>query len=619
MAKDRIILFLVSLLNLILAQAQEVIPSRSGDSWGAVDFEKNVIIPYQYQKVSFYAGNYLLVEKNRKKGLFSKEGKQLLSANYDVIVPFTEHAFKVYIDGKVGVVGINNKEIIPIQFSTIVYNIKHNEYIVSYEGNFSLYNSEGEKLIPSGFENIAFYGDNSYLLKKDNKFAVTPSFKRGLKLEFYDNVVSYGDFYLVSDRNKYGLLNKSGNEIIKCNYQAIEIIGDRYIAVKKSEDYAFFDLRGKRISPYIFSKPFYYFENGVVWSKIDEKWNRYDLRNQEYTEFDIDRILDKQVGFLRVVENNYLVLYNAVEEKLHGNKFQDIIPLNDSVFKVQFDRKWGVIDEEGRLIVDVYYDQIDFVVRKDKKEIGERFENIYNKEDVLEYSPLLNVIKGGKRGVFDLTGKEIVPVDYSQLALSVWDRMIRTKYEGKYGVYSREGKKIYSNEYDYIDWNEKQAFFTMQKNDTLYIADSSNKIIDVSDLGEVTWSLKKNVFFAKKDSKSALFNTQLDTLINYKYEKLYDVGSNFFVGIVDNGTYVFSSKGELLNEQKFASVELIECKDQSFFIVKVNGKSGVMKSDGGMMIPAKYDKVIFDKRNLLFEIYDNKEFLGYYTMEGEGY
>lgn len=615
--------FLVSFILIsmsLFAQESVLVPSKNNNVWGAIDLEHNEVIPFSYNMVSFYSNGYYLVENNGKKGLYNSLGKQILQGVYDAIKPIGENRFQVFQNYKTGVVGLFDKVIIPIEFNTIISKKGKKDFIVVQGGKYAIFNSVGYNLTPFHFDNISFYGEKYFLYKKDGQFAVHKGAALLSDLEFYDDVVRQGKFFLVRDGSSWGTLDSNCELIIKVKNDAISLYGnDQFFKVKNNEGYAFFDLNGKRLTRYKFSNPVYYFDNNVLWYKVDD-WFRYDFVTKKNKPLSITRIIDVVKGYTRVVNNNFVELVDSGESTLFGGKYHDVIPLNSNLFKVQYMRKWGVVDIHGDQVINISYDRIHLNTIEVKSEISyDLFDDEHINEHRNIYPELFTISNNEKVGVYSAKGVEIVPIAFDELEVSVNNLMIRTKSKGRYNVYNRQGLRLFDENYKSIDWSENQKYFTLYTDTTIAVSDTLGMITNLENVSSVKWSLKKGMFFDKQDGYYGLRNISSDTIIGYKYKNIYDLDEDYFVGVVDSGVYLFDANGEKLISNKIKSIEVVNKEEKLCFIVLKDDGFGVLNNKGEIIIPFEYSRITFDKGHNLFRVEKKSKIVGYISLDGNKY
>ena len=622
MKKYILLLTLILIVGDVFSQDNILIPSVSSEGkWGAKNISNEVVVDFKYDKVSFYSFGYYLVEDNGKKGLIDSDGNLVLHVRYDAVRPIDSSRFIVHLNGKKGLFTKHDKEIIPIEFKTVLSRIGRNEIVVSKEAKYSLFSSSGEQLIPFEYDNISFYGDKYFLLRKGRKFAVSMANSLVTKSDFYDDVVRKEDFLFVRNNNKWGVLDKDLQIVIKPKYNDVKLIAsDNFFLVQKGEKFALFNLEGDKISRYKFNSPIYNFDNNVCWYKEDGIWLRYDFASRISEDVGVSRIVDSLNGYIRVVRNNFVELVNRDEETLFSGKYQNIIPLNHNLFKVQYQRKWGVVNSYDEVLLDIKYEEIIFnTKRKESRTDNYRFDFEKKEEASVLYPETFTVKLDGKYGVYSLAGNELVPTDYQEVEVSVYNQLIRVKYKTGYNVYNREGTKLLENDYKVIDWNENQKYLTLNAgvDSVLAISDTLGNIIKLKGIDIFNWSLKQGKFFYNRDGFKGLLDVNLNKIIDFEYSKLYDLDERYFVGEANSNIYLFDINGENIFDGEIKSYEPIYVDNQTFFVVLSEKQYGVIDGSGTTIIPFEFSRIFFDKKHNLFRVEQNSKFKGYYNLTGE--
>lgn len=128
--------------------------AKQNNLYGVIDRKGRIIIPYQYSEMSNWVeygpgSDYHFVTKNKKQGLITKDGKEVIPCIYDSLFYKDDKTIILAKNGKYGVVTIQYKPIIPfiydriyVDFSDI--NKKNNEFYVSKEGKYFVINSENK-------------------------------------------------------------------------------------------------------------------------------------------------------------------------------------------------------------------------------------------------------------------------------------------------------------------------------------------------------------------------------------------------------------------------------------------------------------------------------------------
>lgn len=261
-----------------------------------------------------------------------------------------------------------------------------------------------------------------------------------------------------------------------------------------------------------------------------------------------------------------------------------------SYFASYKDNKWGVIDSEGKDIIDPSYKEMIvipnlkmpvFICTYDvnyetgeysTKALNEKNEKIFtqyskveaiqnkDKNNNLSYDQdILKVQNDGKYGLIKIEGEEILPTEYEEItAISGIENSFKIKKEGKYGIVDNEGKIVVEPKY-----------------------------VDIDVLGEDN----KSGFIVKDDSgKYGIIDYSNNQVIETKYdgiEKVY--GNDLYVVTVDGKQKLVNKENTDVLTNGFDSIKQILEKQENAVIYVKSNKYGIMKVSGEVLIDAEYD------------------------------
>ena len=161
----------------------------------------------------------------------------------------------------------------------------------------------------------------------------------------YENKTINRNYFLMNNENKYGVIDKNGNEIIKPNYDLIEIPNPE--------------------KPVFICKKSYNSETSEYISEVyDDKGKELftDCYRVEgiYIEEPVDEI-HYQKDVLKYKENGKYGLIDFNGKKITKAKYDDIknLEFKDGMLIVGENKKYGVINIKGEKILDSKYDKID--------------------------------------------------------------------------------------------------------------------------------------------------------------------------------------------------------------------------------------------------------------------
>ena len=312
--------------------------------------------------------------------------------------------------------------------------------------------------------------DEYYLIfKKDNKYGVIKNENIVINNE-YDNIEydSFNQLFTVKKDGKYGVLKSNGETLISCLYDEIDIEGI-YIYSLKGEEQIIFDTTGAKIENPKY-KSVYNVEDTNYKITINNE-NKYGVVDENNNE-----IIKNEYYYIGYLGNNYFVVSGQ-------------------------NGKNGIMNNEGKVVLEVKYDTIEKLEKSDiieatelntntiilfNKEIkqianisnstlyeGENFVKLYsnNEQKYFDYegnekenkeilnNKLFADVKNGKWGFIDSNGNVIVDYIYDNVTEFNSYGFAGIKKDGKWGSINDEGKviieptytlNINTNEIDFI-------------------------------------------------------------------------------------------------------------------------------------------------------------------------
>lgn len=268
-----------------------------------------------------------------------------------------------------------------------------------------------------------------------------------------------------------------------------------------------------------------------------------------------------------------------------------------------YDGKWGVIDNKGNVIINLYYDEMIIVPNKN---VGlficmydVNYENATYKTKVLD--------KDGKE---ILTEFEMVePIENSD-GNNVWyESALKFRKDGKFGLIDFSGKEILKPEYDNIyslNGIEKGVIVEKSGKQGLVNASTGEVIVPAEYIGISGLSKKfEDGYIVKNtENKVGLIASDKKIIFNAKYDEIKNVvGTNYYV-VVENGKLeIINQNGEIVLNTGFNTVEEINLDN---FVVTVNGKYALMDKSGATLVAPQYDKLKFAFSNYYIAMKDSK-------------
>lgn len=417
---------------------------------------------------------------------------------------------------------------------------------------------------------------------KDNKWGVIDNKGKEIIEPIYDEMVVVPNknkdiFICVYDVNyenntyKTKVLDKSGKEILE-KYELVEAIEnskenevwyeDDVLKFQKDGKYGLINFKGKEILDAEYTN--IYALSGTEKSIIIEK--------------------DGKKGVFSTVSNEIVVevKYDEISSINNNNENGYIVKNSEN--------KYGILSNDKKTILEEKYDEIknieskDYVVVKEKnvlKVVDKSGQTVIETGfDSVEQinSDQFIIIKDGKYGVIDKLGNTVLSNEYEDIKPSISNYYI-VKKDGKYGIVLTADNSIKINyEYENINYIKEADFFLAEKSDytTDIISRNFEKEIEGIIVSEL--NIENGYIRIRKDANYKYYN--------FKFEEKSNIevltGNTLFL-IKENGKYGYVNK----NNEKVVDAKYDDAKEQNEFgysAVKLNGKWGVLKSDGTVVL-----------------------------------
>lgn len=467
-------------------------------------------------------------------GLFNETTNDtLLKCTYDMIeIGENRQTILVGKDGKYGAMNIKGETIIPMQYASI--SDQGNFIMVITENKlFGLYDQMGKIIIPLDY---AFLGTISEGKIRANKGGVAYFYNNGIFSN--ENVeVTGGDWFF---------LDTLGKQI---NYQTLTYARD--------------------------------FKNGIAQVYIggsNDDW----VYNGKWTYLKSDgKLLMKEATTVSPPIDG---LFVVTSDKPFGIKnTRRFIQKNESPYV-------GVLDSKGNIILPSKYNDVkifsDHIIEctyttKDKEGeetfhtewLNNKGENSFNFEvdKVKNEGNVVHVLTNGLWGIFDLQAKEMIAPKYASI-----------------------------NNFEYLENKPEESGFIIEQNTAegrKYGLLKKNGEVLVEPNKDTIWG--HSVFFTKQDASHSIYSNG-KKLFKIDCDSLFLLNTRVFpqsLVLVETPTQsvVYNAAGEKLFDYKGMKIihatEIVQ-KELNVFVGVKEGKQGLIRLDGEVLIPFKFDRLV---------------------------
>ena len=311
---------------------------------------------YDSKQNIWFEKNVLRIKKNGKYGLIDLDGNKILEAEYDEITSLksVEENLIVKKDGKVGVLNGIGQVVIPVEYSDVklLKEGYKNEYIIVDEnGNSGVMSTSKAVILEPKYKEIKFLNSTEvFAANIDGKWNLIDKKGEVLNSTYDDYTFSKGDYIIVKQGDKYGIITTAGETKIEPTYEELKYAFSIYYIAKQEGKYGIINTDNTALIPFEY-------ESMVYW---DEKEIIIADRSATVTAL-FDNNLAEKLNGIFVFEKDYIKARMDGQDKYYTYKFeekkaQDVLTKN-TLFVSKKDGKYGFVDKEGNVVVDYKYDE----------------------------------------------------------------------------------------------------------------------------------------------------------------------------------------------------------------------------------------------------------------------
>ncbi len=518
---------------------------------------------YEIETIKQY--NYFILKQEDKYGVIDKKGNKIIEPQYsDIKIPNPEKAVFVCYEGENTKVFNERKEEIlteyqavqPIRLKNISSDLMYEKSILVYqkEGKYGFINLEGEEITKPIYDEI-------------------------------DSLPYKEGSFVVKEQDKFGVVNMKGKELVKIEYDEIKL--DEYYDEEKQYEYAGYIVLRKT-------------EEGYRYGYLNH--NGKEILGTEYNEIlRVTGIHDQQNAYLICAKNGQYGLKKN-EQTIIENQYQSIqYDETNQLFVIEKSKKYGIANLEGKVIVPVQYNEIDItgIYLYAKNEQGTTVYNSNGTQANIDanvaiintsnekYRIRINNEQGTKYGVINKDGKQLIEEKYNYIEYLYENYFIVSNENGKLGILDDKGAIKVPLEHESLqripNTDLIQTTLTEEHKTQIYhkemnkICEMPSATIEVlehhikiynetevkyfdkegKELKNTDVYTSNKLFVDKKDGKYGFVDKNGNVLVDYQYDKAFELNEFGFATISKDG------KWGAMNEQGQEIVPpTYEIKDQ---------------------------------------------------------
>ena len=430
-----------------------------------------------------YEKSVLTYKENGKYGLINLEGKQITKPVYDEIssINYKEGTFLVKQNELEGIINMKGKVIIKCEYESVTSDNYYSEngynkqagFIVSKKTEdgyrYGYVNYRGTIIlnpIYTQLERVTEIANEKgvyFIAFKNGQAGLLKNNKEILNYEYEDiqyNVL--GSIFVTKRNGKYGAVNQEGTTVLYPEYDNV-YTGGMYLNALKDKDIFIFDLNGNKIETNEVSKT--KTENANYYITIDKN-NKYKVVDSKD-----NIIIDKDYTYIEYLPGDYFI--------------------------VERDSKSGIIDSNGKSVIELKYDSISRINETDilqmEKDRNIALYNLNMKEIVSMDNAIVKEVKDEKAYILLYSDTDFKYLDKEGNILTSQNlfennTLFAKNINGKWGFVDKDGNLKVQNDYELVTDFNKYGFAGIKKDGKWGSINQNGEIVQ-----EPTYDLKRNI------------------------------------------------------------------------------------------------------------------------------
>lgn len=430
-----------------------------------------------------YERSVLTYKENGKYGLIDLQGKEITKPIYDEIssINYKEGTFLVKQNEQEGIINMKGKTIIKCEYESVTSDNYYNEdqnnekagFIVSKKTDdgyrYGYINYRGSKIVKPIFtqlERVTEISDDKniyFIAFKDGQAGLLKNNKEIVNYEYEDiqyNVLS--DVFIIQRNGKYGATTREGKTILYPEYSSV-YTGGIYINAVKDNVIEIFDLQGNKIETDINSK--------------------IKTENSNY--------------YITIDKNNIYKVVDADENVIINNDYNYMEYLPGDYFIVARDSKNGVVDINGKSVIELKYDSISRINETNilQAETNKSIElyNLNMKKITTMSNATIKEVKDDKEYILLFSENDFKYLDKDGNILKAQElfkenNLFAKNVNGKWGFVDKNGNLKVQNKYEVVTDFNKYGFAGIKKDGKWGVIDQEGHIVQ-EPIYELKWNM----------------------------------------------------------------------------------------------------------------------------------
>ena len=293
-------------------------------------------------------------------------------------------------------------------------------------------------------------------------------------------------------------------------------------------------------------------------------------------------------------------------------------------FTVFSSEKWGVINQDGEIVINPSYQEMIVIPDKTKdvfictydineedgtyktKALNRKNEEIFTQYDQIQVleniddndniwyeKNVLKVMQNGKYGLIDLNGKKLLDCEYDEInVMKGIENSLLIKKDGYVGLINNAGTILIDVKYSDIKnlgTTYKEGYITIDENGKCGIVSTTKIQILENKYNEIKQVYLGDNYYVVEDGKEKIINQAGETLIDNGFDDIKFTQKDLYGEMSTSGNILIEAKYQDLKEA-----------NEGIYIAKKDEKYGIIDENEKEKVPFEYTGIIYNEKANVF-------------------
>jgi hypothetical protein len=585
---------------------------RLGSSWGLINIRNQRVTKAEFEELVPFGSSLIIARRKTRTsisgmvGCINSAGKEIIPFIYDGIMPASLRAVvftKIGNQYRYGLIDLANKTIIPQQYQS-VRTVGSLRYIVrNFEGKSALFSEDGRQLTGFSIDSISsFHYDHAILFEGHQMGIISRSGEIKLPATYRDIILKPGGVAEVRESDTWHFLDPQNKLIRTERADSISAVGRGFYKKVNAGQVQVTDGNLKGVGSGVFNG-IGRFTNGKAVYAIG---NLHGVIQQDatvllpalYTKIIIHR--DHFLARAASGTGGAWILFDSLGNRKTARQYEQIIPLENTIYAVKSKGFWGVVNEIGQEVIAPVYDSLlqykdeNIVVRfkglfgviniSEQWVIPPRQNRLYllNKDRYLEFAPDHTALKAISGAVIYFSSNPLAIASDGLLERVSSGDIWKISFDGI--IVDRQVRPAEPIEAIY---EESEGYRAIKKNGRYGFVDSKGRL-RIANRYEAVQPFKEGFSAVRILGKWGFINVHDNLTVQPVYETVWPFNKGTAL-VMQKGQFgLIDTKGRLILPVRYESIERLETGN---LLVRQNGLFGLLDDTGKMLIGPRYDRL----------------------------